>query len=508
MAFLWGKVRNIFHGGGFESADSWDAGPIPGANPSTVVTASPPPPAESLFDWQKQPRVPLKSRTTKSSHGLPAAKRFKPAGGTSIVQPTCEGRENRRPNGVPENVFHGFAPKAKGLKQSRKERQGRVRDRHFLGKGATRDFASRQAERSKEQLRRRQEHGKTQRGAKIDAKRMQKQKQRDQTNQSTSRPTTSRSAGQPTSSRSAATGQPTTSRSAASGQPTSNRSTATGQPTSSRSTATGQPTSSRSAATGQPTSSQSMGHSEAAKELAQQQARVLRDKLLQERQAHLLREKQLQEREAKLKSREARFEQILREERCKWEREQERQKQANKQSAIDAEAARRAQEKVAADLKQAHAKQQREEQEKEREKERAKQTARQREEKRKIGQRKKDQAIAQRVRKRQEDMRAKEETAKQTAIQREAFLEQLRPAVLARVRGKSYKDLCLMFLQGKARLPPKPDRNTLRRTLRRAMARYHPDRTQHLDTLKERVEAELIFDVLKEAYEELVQYCA
>mmetsp|Transcript_41111 Transcript_41111/g.80635 ORF Transcript_41111/g.80635 Transcript_41111/m.80635 type:complete len:579 (+) Transcript_41111:41-1777(+) len=114
--------------------------------------------------------------------------------------------------------------------------------------------------------------------------------------------------------------------------------------------------------------------------------------------------------------------------------------------------------------------------------------------------------LAERVRNRQAELRNQDYAKKNEVERRQKLQQELDPIVKARFGSKSYVHLCKEFLP-RARLSANPDRDEIRRTLRRAMARYHPDKARHLDTFREQVESELIFEGLKEAYQEIVQYC-
>lgn len=119
-------------------------------------------------------------------------------------------------------------------------------------------------------------------------------------------------------------------------------------------------------------------------------------------------------------------------------------------------------------------------------------------------QRKADETVQNRYEKRKQEMNAYEKKKNEDAKQRAKLKVRLAPIVARRVQGKSYIQLCKEFCP-KARLPAHPDRNSIRRTLRRARAIYHPDRSSRLPTLEKRVEAELIFQQLQQAYEEITQ---
>jgi len=83
--------------------------------------------------------------------------------------------------------------------------------------------------------------------------------------------------------------------------------------------------------------------------------------------------------------------------------------------------------------------------------------------------------LEQRVQNRQREMRDKEQADRCAREQRDSIMDSMKSRVHKRVRGLSYQQLCKEFMP-KARLPAHPDKNTLRRNLRRAMAQYHPDR--------------------------------
>eukprot|EP00808_Paulinella_micropora_P031010 g10694.t1 len=80
------------------------------------------------------------------------------------------------------------------------------------------------------------------------------------------------------------------------------------------------------------------------------------------------------------------------------------------------------------------------------------------------------------------------------------------PRIARQIEGKSYAAIVSLYLP-KSRLSGKPDSDTLRRSMKRAMARYHPDRARQLP-LSKRVEHEEIFAMLNKLYMELTDYCA
>lgn len=116
------------------------------------------------------------------------------------------------------------------------------------------------------------------------------------------------------------------------------------------------------------------------------------------------------------------------------------------------------------------------------------------------------QVAEQRGNARAEEIRVRANEALATGTKRASLMAKLSPIIKKRVKGKSYVELCKEFLP-KAQLSEPVDSDTLRRTLRRAMARYHPDVHSNSTNLEEAVESELIFAHLKDAYEEVQQYC-
>lgn len=129
-----------------------------------------------------------------------------------------------------------------------------------------------------------------------------------------------------------------------------------------------------------------------------------------------------------------------------------------------------------------------------------------RERRKKEQQAEQEKKLAERVQQRKEEMKNQEISALSSARQKEILVAELTPLVKNRFGNKSYLQLCHEFLP-RLRLATKPDRDEIRRTLRRAMARYHPDKARHLETFREQIESELIFEGLKEAYHEMVEYC-
>lgn len=117
-----------------------------------------------------------------------------------------------------------------------------------------------------------------------------------------------------------------------------------------------------------------------------------------------------------------------------------------------------------------------------------------------------EQARLQRAAARSKEMRDQESHEKKQRNKRDIIRERMAPRIVKQIAGKSYAQLCKDYLP-KVRMNGTPDRDAIRRSLRRAMARYHPDRAMHLPTLEEQVEAEVIFDELNKAYQELCKIC-
>lgn len=77
--------------------------------------------------------------------------------------------------------------------------------------------------------------------------------------------------------------------------------------------------------------------------------------------------------------------------------------------------------------------------------------------------------------------------------------EEIAPELTASCRRLTIRGLIEKFYP-QNRLRKHATRDQIRRALKRAMARYHPDRSRHLPTMRERVAAEETFQILHNAY--------
>ena len=111
-----------------------------------------------------------------------------------------------------------------------------------------------------------------------------------------------------------------------------------------------------------------------------------------------------------------------------------------------------------------------------------------------------DKAAAARFEQRRSEMRKEDKAKQKEGDERQTLKSRLGPRIQRETRNMSALALCRRFYP-KCRLPANPDKDSLRRSLRRAMAHYHPDRSRNLKTLAEKVEAEIVFGVLTARYE-------
>jgi hypothetical protein len=109
-------------------------------------------------------------------------------------------------------------------------------------------------------------------------------------------------------------------------------------------------------------------------------------------------------------------------------------------------------------------------------------------------------------------MSRRELEAANEAHARDRIAAQLRPKLLRRIAGEPTASARLL----RALLPTQganavtdltvsaqSTQDQVRTAYRRAMARMHPDRTQHLKSIEDRVEAEEIYKLLNAQYEHL-----
>ena len=122
-----------------------------------------------------------------------------------------------------------------------------------------------------------------------------------------------------------------------------------------------------------------------------------------------------------------------------------------------------------------------------------------------------DEAAA-RVAARKQALRDAERAAEVEANERDGLKASVARRVMQRARGKTFADLLREFapaIHADLKLPLAPGAaglDTLRKAMRKALARFHPDKHTQ-SPLKNKVEAEEVFVVIKKAYDELNTLC-
>ena len=122
-------------------------------------------------------------------------------------------------------------------------------------------------------------------------------------------------------------------------------------------------------------------------------------------------------------------------------------------------------------------------------------------------------AAASRLRDRQVSLQLQAQAESLAARERDEWQDRVSRGVAVRARGKTYLQLLQEFAPAiRAELPASNargggvDYGTQRKAMRKAMARFHPDKHTASPT-RNRLEAEEIFQVLKKAYDELQTLC-
>jgi hypothetical protein len=122
-------------------------------------------------------------------------------------------------------------------------------------------------------------------------------------------------------------------------------------------------------------------------------------------------------------------------------------------------------------------------------------------------------ASAARLLERQQVLAAQARTEARAAEERDQWQDRVARNVAARARGKGYLDLLAEFAPTiRAELAAqhghggRPSFDAQRKAMRRALARFHPDKHTSSPT-KNKLEAEEIFVLLKRAYDELNNLC-
>ena len=92
-----------------------------------------------------------------------------------------------------------------------------------------------------------------------------------------------------------------------------------------------------------------------------------------------------------------------------------------------------------------------------------------------------------------------------TAEQKARLRDVVAPAIARRAKGKNYLELLREFGVG-GTLPSNATADTIRKSMKKAMTRFHPDRARNV-SLRELVEREETFMVFSDAYKELCDYC-
>lgn len=120
-------------------------------------------------------------------------------------------------------------------------------------------------------------------------------------------------------------------------------------------------------------------------------------------------------------------------------------------------------------------------------------------------------AAAERVQARQQAQREAEAAAAAAAREKEEWKDRVARNVSTRARGKNYLQLLQEFAPAiRSELTATNSRgldyNALRKAMRKAMAKYHPDKHMY-SPVKNKLEAEEVFVILKKAYDELTALC-
>jgi len=109
-----------------------------------------------------------------------------------------------------------------------------------------------------------------------------------------------------------------------------------------------------------------------------------------------------------------------------------------------------------------------------------------------------------RISKRTQELREKESSEAKDTQDRSSLKERLLPVLKRRARGKTCVGLIKEFCPD-IRIPSCLSESSLKTTMRRVLARYHPDHTRHLPTLAEQVEAEIIYTFLSDMYQKMTK---